>query len=420
MALIVQKFGGTSVASPDRIRAAAGRVARARAGGDRVVVVISAMGDTTDHLLSLAGAVAPRSAHSRRREVDQLLATGEQAASALVALALEERGVPAISLTGIQAGILTDGSHSVARIRRIRARRLGAEVRQGRVPVVAGFQGQSRGLEVTTLGRGGSDTTGVALAVAMGADRCDIYTDVDGIYSADPRTVPGARRHHRLRHREALLLTLAGAAVLHPRAAALAAEHRLPLRVLSSAEPVDHEHGTLIEGDAVMEGPRILGVAEAVDSARLRLERFTDGVSATAGVLSALAAADIPVEHLDHGRLPDGTPRLDIIVPGERTDEARAAVGELLGDGVRVDVSTVARVTVVGTGLSSCGAPLGLALQQLAEDGIEPDALGFSDLGLTLYLPPDHAARASVILHDALLGDLFDAAVKPEPRRRSA
>ncbi len=406
MALIVQKFGGTSVSSPERIRAAAERVARARRNGDRVVAVISAIGDTTDRLVELAGTVAPHAAGTRRREMDQLLATGEQAASALVALALEERGVPAVSLTGPQAEILTDASHSAARIVRIRGRRVQAALEQGRVPVVAGFQGLSRAREVTTLGRGGSDTTAVALAVALGADRCDIFTDVDGIYSADPRIVTGARRYDRLEHREAFLLTLAGAAVLHPRAAALAAEHRLPLRVLLGSAAPDIESGTLIEGESPVEGPRILGVAEAGASARLRLEGLAAGAAASAAVLSTLATADIPVEHLDDERTADGTRRLDIIVAGDRAGEARKALEAALDDGIRIEVApAVARVTVVGTGLSACGAALGLALQRLAAEGIEPEAMGFSELGLTLYLLPDEAGRASRILHDTLLGD---------------
>src|SRR5690606_24566229 len=247
MTLVVKKFGGTSVGSPERIRAVAERVARARARGERVALVVSAMGDTTDELLALASAVAPGAAATRRRELDQLLATGEQAAIALVALALEECGVPAVSFTGPQAEIWTDGAHGAARITEVRASRVRRALEEGRVPVVAGFQGLSADEELTTLGRGGSDTTAVAIAIALGAARCDIYTDVDGIFSADPRRVPTAQRWDRLAHRETLMLALAGAAVLHPRAAALAESYRMPLRILSSLTN-GPECGTYIDG----------------------------------------------------------------------------------------------------------------------------------------------------------------------------
>ena len=402
MTLVVKKFGGTSVGSPERIRAVADRVANARARGERVALVVSAMGDTTDELLELASAVAPAAAATRRRELDQLLATGEQAAIALVALALEERGVPAVSFTGAQAEIKTDGAHGAARITEIRAHRVRRALAEGRVPVVAGFQGLSAEEELTTLGRGGSDTTAVALAVALRAARCDIYTDVDGIYSADPRRVPDARRWDRLAHREALLLALAGAAVLHPRAAALAASYRVPLRILSSLT-VGPECGTCIDGEAPVEGPRILGVAAAVGSARLTVDDPAGGAAAAA-VLAALAEAGVGVEWLEEKRADDGARRLVAIVPADRADDAQRAAASVLGNGTRIAVERpVARITVVGMGLSACGAAIAGALQRLARTGIEPEGLGISELGLTLYVRPDQADPAAALLHEALL-----------------
>lgn len=403
MALIVQKFGGSSVATPERIRTVAERVAQTRLEGDEVVVVISAMGDTTDTLLALAGAVAPTAAGRRRRELDQLLATGEQAASALLALALEELGVPAVSLTGPQAEILTDASHTAARILEVRAERVRRALEAGRTPVVAGFQGRSLESEITTLGRGGSDTTAVALAVALGAERCEIYTDVDGLYSADPRQVPDAWRHERLSHREALLLTLAGAAVLHPRAAGLAASHQMPLRISSGlvSGPVP---ATLIEGGSNVEGPRILGVAESAGAARIRVDGPASGTSITAAALRALAAAEIAVEFLDEERTPDGRRRLTLIVAGDRAADAERALAAGPVASGRIDVEhPVARVTVVGTGLSACGAPIAAALQGLAAEGIEPEGIAINELGLTLYLPPTVAGAAMRILHRTLL-----------------
>src|SRR5690606_2107971 len=258
---------------------------------------------------------------------------------------------------------------------------------EGRVPVVAGFQGLGPTREVTTLGRGGSDTTAVALAVALRAGRCDIFTDVDGIYSADPRRIPDARRWERLAHREALLLTLAGAAVLHPRAAALAASYRVPLRVLSSLM-VGPECGTCIDGEASVEGPRILGVAAAVGSARLIVDDPAGGTAAAAGVLAALAEAGVGVEWLEEKRADDGARRLTAIVPADRADDAERAAASALGNGARVAVERpVARITVVGVGLSACGAAMAGALQRLARAGIEPEGIGISELGLTLYVP---------------------------------
>jgi len=409
--LVVKKFGGSSVGSPERIRAVAARVAAARAAGERVALVVSAMGETTDELLALAAAVAPAAAATRRRELDQLLATGEQAAVALVALALEERGVPALSLTGPQAEILTDGAYGAARIRAVRGRRVRRVLAEGRVPVVAGFQGLA-GEDVTTLGRGGSDTTAVALAVALGAARCDIYTDVDGIYTADPRRFPGTRRYPRLAHADALRLALAGAAVLHPRAAALAASYRLPLRVLSSL--AERESGTWIEGEAPVEGPRILGVAAVIGAARLVVDHPAGGGGAAAAALAALAAAGIPVEWLEDGEAPGGGRRLRAVVPGDRAAEALCAVrGALPGAAVRAD-HPIARVTVVGSGLTACGPALAHALDRLAAAGIEPEGLGVSELGVSLYLPPERAQEAVALLHRALVEEAPDPPVALE------
>src|SRR5690606_7940146 len=274
---------------------------------------------------------------------------------------------------------------------------------EGRVPVVAGFQGLSASQELTTLGRGGSDTTAVALTVALRAARCDIYTDVDGIYSADPRRIPDARRWDRLAHREALLLTLAGAAVLHPRAAALAASYRVPLRVISSLT-VGPECGTCIDGEVSVEGPRILGVAAAVGSARLTVDDPAGGTAAAAGLLAALAEAGVGVEWLEEKRTDGGARRLTAIVPADRADEAERAAVRVLGTCARVAIERpLARVTVVGVGLSACGAAMAGALQRLARAGIEPEGMGISELGLTLYVPPDQADPAAALLHEALL-----------------
>lgn len=416
MALIVCKFGGTSVSTPDRIRAAADRIAAIRAEGHAVAVVISAMGHTTDQLLGLAAAVAPGSASRCRRELDLILATGEQLAAGLLALALAEVGVPALALTGPQAEILTDQSHSDARIRGVRARRVRRALAARHVPVVAGFQGLSTSREVTTLGRGGSDTSAVALAIALRADRCDIYTDVDGVHTADPRIVPGARRHPRLSHREALMLAHAGAAVLHPRAAALAGAHDLSLRILSSPA-FGPESGTRIEGAVPVEGPHVLGVTAAADTARLVLETPAHGAAPTAAVLRALGRARIPIESLDDRSTESGVRRMAIVLRAEHASMAEHMLREAAGDRTRIRTEPArTKVTVVGTGLASYGAALAAALQRLAREGIEPDGLNFSELGVTMYLAPEHAEHAIRILHDAL----FAANALDRAQRRAA
>lgn len=420
MTLIVQKYGGTAVGSPDRVRDVARRVAARSRQGERIVVVTSAMGDTTDALLALAASVAPGAATRRRRELDLILATGEQTAAALLALALEELGVPAVSLTGAQAEIRTDHAHSAARILAVGARRVRRALEEGRIPVIAGFQGLSDDCEITTLGRGGSDTTAVALALALGAERCEIYTDVDGIYSADPRRVAGVVRYTRLTHAEALRLALAGAAVLHPRAAALAAQHGLPLRILSAFAD-GPEHGTSIEGEVDVEGPRILGIAADGGSARLVVDGLGAGARTTAAVLSALAEAEIPIEHLEEERAPDGGRRISAIIGEAHAAAAVEAVRRAVRKGsralacegisVRAD-GPIARVTIVGTGLSGAHIAFARALDRLAAQGIEPDGVGFNELGLRLYVPPEHADATLRILHAALIEEGVGSAAR--------
>ncbi len=254
MTLIVQKYGGSSVGSPERICSVAARVARTRAGLKDLVVVVSAMGETTDQLIELARAV-----HSDppQREMDMLLTAGERISMALLAMALRRENIEAISFTGSQSGIITDSSHGRARILEVRGERIRQELARGRVVIVAGFQGVSRDREITTLGRGGSDTTAVALAASLGAERCEIYTDVPGILSADPHTVPSARPLPRLSPRVALTLTTLGAGVLVPRAAALGFKLHMPIVVRSSW---DESPGTRIEEDSKVENEGVAAV----------------------------------------------------------------------------------------------------------------------------------------------------------------
>ena len=282
MALIVQKFGGSSVADRERIFHVARLIAQAHGDGDRVVAVVSAQGDTTDDLLKKAGDITAR---PDGRELDVLLSAGEQISTALLCMALGELGVRAVSLTGWQAGFHTDRVHTRARIRRLDVARIQSELDKNRVVVVAGFQGVDRCGDITTLGRGGSDTSAVALACALGAQRCLIYTDVDGVYTADPRKVPAARRLRRISYAEMLELAAVGAQVLHSRSVVLACCRGMPLAVLSSMEP---GKGTLVTEVGGMEGMQIKGVAAQTDTGLLEI-RLTQPQAAQT-VLAALTA----------------------------------------------------------------------------------------------------------------------------------
>ena len=302
MALLVQKYGGTSVASVERIGAVADRVARSRAAGHRVAVVVSAMAGETDRLLGLASAIRNP---PRGRELDVVLASGEQASIGLVAMALEARGCPACSYTGAQVRIRTDSAFNRARIRDIDGDRLRSDLDAGRVVVVAGFQGVDEAGSITTLGRGGSDTTGVALAVALGADECQIYSDVDGVYTADPRIVPNARRLDRLTFEEMLELASLGAKVLQIRAMEFASKYRVPLRVLSSFEDGP---GTMIvpeeEGQG-MEQPLISGVAFTRDEAKITVHRVPDRPGVAFRLLQDIAGANIEVDMIVQNVAPE-------------------------------------------------------------------------------------------------------------------
>src|SRR5579872_5923517 len=291
MALVVQKFGGTSVGDADRIRAVADHIARTQRHGDDVVVVVSAMGKTTDDLLRLAGDV---SKVQPPRELDMLLTAGERVSMALLVMALADEGIDAVSFTGSQAGIITDSTHTRAKIVEVRGDRLRDALKEGRVPVVAGFQGVSAERDITTLGRGGSDTTAVALAAALGADVCEIYTDVSGVFSADPRIVPGARRLGQVSFEEMLDIAASGGRVLALRSVEFARNHHVPLHVRSS---FTWEPGTWItEEDATMEQAVVTAVAHDDTEAKVTLTGVPDHPGVAARIFRALADRGINVD----------------------------------------------------------------------------------------------------------------------------
>ncbi|HEX6938957.1 MAG TPA: aspartate kinase [Longimicrobiales bacterium] len=404
MAKLVLKFGGTSVGTPERIEAVARRVARERRAGNELVVVVSAMGETTDELLALAGRVSPDPRRRHPRELDMLLTAGERIAMALLAMAIREAGVEAISFTGSQAAILTDGTHTGARIVEVRATRVREALEAGRVVIVAGFQGVSPMREVTTLGRGGSDTTAVALAAALGAERCDIYTDVDGVYTADPRRVPTARRIRLVDYEEMLELASSGAGVVHPRAVEIGARYGVPIRVLSSFRE-DGDGGTLItRKERGVEDLVLTGLASERGFARLVLRGLPAGMRSTSAVLGRLAGAGVSVDMVAQADRADGRQQLQLSVREDSLVEARglcdALVAELGGDGLDVQ-ERLARVALVGTGMHDRPGVYARAFEVLLDEGVEVHGLSTSAISIALLIDAEHEERALRTLHDA-------------------
>ena len=403
MALRVQKYGGTSVGTPERIRRVAGRIAAERSAGHEVVVVVSAMGDTTDELLALAAQVSPEPRLRHPRELDMLLTAGERITMALTAMAIRDLGMEAISLTGSQAAIITDEAHTVARIEEVRATRVRAELDAGRVVIVAGFQGVSRAREVTTLGRGGSDTTAVALAAALAAESCDIFTDVDGIFTADPRRVPAARLIPAIDYQEMIELASAGAQVMHPRAVEIGARFGVPIRVRSSFR--DHDDvSTLISRRPAMEEMVVTSLASNAGYARLVLRGLPPTLAAVARILSALAAERISVDMAGHADRPDGRRQVQLsVLEGDlpRAEElVRGLVTQMGGE--RVDTTPgLSRVTLVGSGMTGVPGVYARALEALVAAGIEVHALSTSPITISLLVDADAEDRTLQTLHAA-------------------
>ena len=404
MALIVQKFGGTSVQSPERIRKVAARVSRVKREGHDVVVVVSAMGHTTDEMIALASQVAPNARRDHPREMDMLLTAGERIAMALLAMAIRELGLEAISLTGSQAAIITDEMHTGARIQEVRATRVREEIARNRIAIVAGFQGVSRSKEVTTLGRGGSDTTAVALAAALGADRCDIYTDVDGIYTCDPRRVRAARLLSRIDYQEMVELATSGAQVMHPRAVEIGARFGVPIRVLSSFHDSE-DGGTLITNrDSNMEGLTLTGLASEGGYARVALRGMPADMNTITRVLNRLADERVSVDMLAQVEREDGRRQLQITVSEDGLDRTRAICDALLRElgGESLDVRTgLTRVALVGSGMYGLPGVYARTYNALTEAGIDVYAVSSSSISISLLVDSANEERSLQILHSA-------------------
>jgi aspartate kinase len=408
--LVVQKYGGSSVATPERIRAVARRVMRARREGSDLAVVVSAMGDTTDDLLSLAQSVVGSAEVGKLhpREMDMLLSAGERISMALLAMAIREEGGEAVSLTGSQAAIITDEVHLAARIEEVRGDRVRDALARGQVPIIAGFQGVSRSREITTLGRGGSDTSAVALAVALKADRCEVYTDVEGVYSADPRRVPAARIVPEIGFDEMLELAVAGAQVMHARAIEIASRYGTDIRVGSSFTEGDDSPGTLItRTPRRMEELVLTGVTAQGSQARLVLRGLPAGMATATAVLVSLADAGVSVDMIQEARERDGRVQLQLTIAESQLAGAvtacEAALSGLGGEGVEVQHG-LTRVVLVGSGMHQRPGVYARAFRALLDEGIEVFAISTSSISITLLVLSDREDDALQVLHRAFIG----------------
>ena len=409
MALIVQKYGGTSVGSIDRIEAVAERVAKHHTAGDQLIVVVSAMSGETNRLLGLAGEISKT---PDPRELDMLVSTGEQVSMALLAMALHKRGIGAISLKGSQVAIKTDSFHSKARIKDIDATRLHTELADGKVVIVAGFQGVDEQGETTTLGRGGSDTSAVALAAAVKAAECQIYTDVDGVYTTDPRVVDGAQRLDSITFEEMLEMASMGSKVLHLRSVEFAGKYGIPLRVLSSFKDGP---GTLISVDneeSLMEAPTIAGIAFNRDEAKLTIVGVPDTPGIAYQILGPIGDANIEVDVILQNVGDEG--KTDFTFTVSRNDLTRAEaildthISELGAMEWRSD-SRIAKVSVVGVGMRSHSGVAATMFRALSEVGVNIQMISTSEIKISVIIEEKFLELAVRALHSAFGLDAEEA-----------
>jgi len=399
MALIVQKYGGTSVANVERIKAVADRVKKARDDGHDVVVVLSAMSGETNRMIALAKEL---NATPSPREMDVLLTTGEQTTIALLSMALHHLGVDAISMTGDQIRLKTDGSHSKARILDVETENLQAHIKAGRVVVVAGFQGRCENNNITTLGRGGSDTSAVAIAAALKADECQIYTDVDGVYTTDPRVEPNARRLDSITFEEMLEMASLGTKVLQIRSVEFAGKYNVPLRVLSSFKDGG---GTLISYEEnKMESPVISGIAFNRDEARLTLSGVPDQPTVAAQILTPIGEANIDVDMIVQNTLGDGKTDFTFTVHRDDYVEAKALLEtvctELKADAVQGN-NEIAKVSIVGVGMWNHPGIAKTMFETLGDEGINIHQITTSEIKISVLVDGKYMELAVRALHKA-------------------
>ena len=402
--VVVQKFGGSSLGEAERIRHVAQRIARARATGADLVVVVSAMGDTTDELLALAGAITPE---PDPRELDMLLATGEHQSATLVSMALHSLGVKAISLTGAQAGITTDSAHGRARIANVEPRRVRRELDNGNVVIVAGFQGQTQEGQITTLGRGGSDLTAIALAAALKADLCQIYTDVDGVYTADPRIVPKARKLAEISYDEMLELASLGAKVMQSRSVEFAKKFGVVFEVRSS---LNDNPGTIVKEETQsMESVVIRGVSLDKNQAKITLAAVPDKPGVAARIFKALGEAainvDMIVQTASHGA---GTPATDISFTLDKADLLKAqkvleSIKSQTGYREVISDERIGKLSIVGVGMRSHSGVAAKMFEALANANVNIDMISTSEIKISVVIDLAKGEHAVKVVHDAFL-----------------
>ena len=399
MALVVQKFGGTSVGSLERIENVARRIAARRAEGHDVVTVVSAMAGETDRLLTLATKLAPR---PNSREQDVLVSSGEQVSAALLCIALNEMGVPAVSMMGHQARIETDSVHTKARIARVDGERIDRALSEGNAVVVAGFQGVDAEGNITTLGRGGSDTSAVAIAAAIEADVCEIYTDVDGVYTADPNVCPSARKVAKISYEEMLELASLGAKVLQIRSVELAMKYAVKIHVRSS---FTNEEGTMVTGeDESLESVVVAGVTSDRKTAKVTIREVPDQPGVVARIFEPLAEASISVDMIIQNVSRDGLTDLTFTVTRDDVARAKEVTAELavaIGaqGGVSVD-DDVVKVSIVGLGMRSHAGVAAKMFRLLADDGINIEAISTSEIKTSCLIRAKYEELAVRVLHD--------------------
>jgi aspartate kinase len=399
MALIVQKYGGSSVADADRIKSVARRIAQTKDKGNEVVVVVSAMGDTTDDLIKLAYSVTTQPSE---RELDVLLSTGEIVSCTLLAMALEAMGCEAISLSGAQAGIRTDSVYSRARIQRVDPERVVRELDKGKIVIVAGFQGVTEEMDITTLGRGGSDTTAVALAVSLGAEVCQVYTDVEGVYTADPRLVPEAQKLAEIGYDEMLELASYGAKVMHPRAVELGELFNVPILVASS---FTDSPGTLIHGGESMEvRNKVRSIAHDLDVAKITVVGVPDRPGIAASIFEPLAKANISVDTIVQNASINNITDLTFTVAKSQLRKAMEVVkpiAQSIGAREYVSDSKLGKVSVIGTGMQNTPGYAARMFGVLSEQGINIQLITTSEIRITCIIDEARVKDAVRALHQA-------------------
>jgi aspartate kinase len=416
VALIVQKYGGTSVADPDRIKAVADNVAITRRRGDDVIVVVSAMGKATDNLIALAESV---SKNQSGREMDMLLTTGERQTAALVTMALHDRGIEAISFTGSQVGIITDTAHRKAKIVEVKGDRVRDALSSGKVAVIAGFQGVSTDKEITTMGRGASDLTASALAQAMDADACEIYTDVTGVFTADPRIVPRARKLQKVHFDEMLEMAGAGSKVLAMRSVEFARNHDVPLHVRSA---FTWEQGTWVSNEEPsVEDPIISGVVTDMTEAKVTVLGVPDRPGVSAALFEPLAAANVNVDMIVQNTSTDGTTDISFTMPMADMSQSESIVqrvAEEIGATKVTHDDDIAKVSLVGAGMKSSPGIAAKMFRVLADEGVNIQMISTSTIRVSIIIPAGDMERAARALHTAFGLDSGSDYSAPLPERR--